>query len=177
MKTKSVVAFLSLVLCCTAGNVSLRECIMRWFAASALVVVSALILPTAASGYSFGDWASDHDYSPGAVMPSEVSASYSSIDSLDGIGGFDWITTPTTWLELEHNQLSSIESGAFSGLTNLKFLSLSTNQISSIESGDFSGLTNLKELRLWRNQLSSIESGAFSGLTNLTELVMHQNLE
>ena len=111
---------------------------MRRIALSA-VVVTVLMWPTAASGYTFGDWASDNGYSPGAVMPETVVAWVPSIDSLDGIGDFDWITTPTTNLNLNGNQVSSIESGDFSGLTNLEELYLSGNQISSIESGGFSG--------------------------------------
>jgi hypothetical protein len=92
-------------------------------------VVSALMSPTAVSAYSFGDWASDQGYDTGDAMPRVVSTRNSSlaIDSLDGIGDFDWTTTPTTKLELRHNQLSNIESGAFIGLTNLKRLSLVYN--------------------------------------------------
>jgi hypothetical protein len=76
-----------------------------------VAVVLALILSTAASGYTFGDWASDRGYyHPGEVMPAGVYASLSSIDSLDGIGSFDWTTTPTTYLGLFVNQISSIES-------------------------------------------------------------------
>ena len=48
-----------------------------------------------------------------------------------------------------------------SELTNLTQLSLGS-QISSIESGDFSGLTNLMRLFLGDNQISNIESGSFS---------------
>ena len=174
---------------------------MRWLATLAVVVVSALMSPTAASGYTFGDWASDNGYSPGDVMPERGGRQrFLAIDSLDGIGEFDWTTTPTTELYLDDNQISSIESGDFSGLTNLTRLDLDSNQISSIESGDFSGLTNLTALNLCRqpaiehrigrlqrtdesddtldlydNQISSIESGAFSGLTNLTTLYLDSN--
>ena len=84
-------------------------------------------------------------------------------------------TDESEWLDLHGNQLSSIESGAFSGLTNLTELYLDDNQISSIESGAFSGLTNLEVLDLEHNQISSIESGAFSGLTNLRELNLSDN--
>ena len=102
MKTISIVGFLLLVFCCTADNVSPRECVMRWLATLAVVVVSALMSPTAASGYTFGDWASDEGYNPDAVMPGTVWANNSSpaIDSLDGINEFDWNTTPTTKLVL-----------------------------------------------------------------------------
>jgi hypothetical protein len=94
-------------------------------------------------------------------MPEDVWSIDSSpaIESLAGIGEFDWTTTPTMELYLEFNQISSIESGAFVGMTNLEWLSLCNNQISSIESGDFSGLTNLDELNLDDNQLSSIDAG------------------
>ena len=119
--------------------------------ALAAAVVSAMMLPSVASAITFGDWASVNGYSSGAVMPQTVEAWDSSIDSLDGIGDFDWTTTPTTWLTLEGNQLSSIESGDFSGLTNLVQLNLSGNQLSSIESSDFSGLANLTWLNLHGN--------------------------
>jgi hypothetical protein len=38
---------------------------------AAIHVVAALISPTVASGqdYTFGDWARDHGYSPGDVIP------------------------------------------------------------------------------------------------------------
>jgi Leucine-rich repeat (LRR) protein len=141
----------------------------------AAVVVPALMWPTAASAYSFGNWASDNGYSSGAVFPNTVRAGNSSIDSLDGIGDFNWTTTPTTRLFLEGNQLSSIESGDFSGLTNLENLRLNDNQISSIESGDFSGPASLTRLQLINNQIASIESGDFSGLTNLELLTLEGN--
>jgi hypothetical protein len=146
-----------------------------------LAVVAVLMSATVASGqdYSFGDWARDQGYSSGDVMPSEVDAACwpscsPAIDSLDGIGEFDW--TPTYGLSLDHNQISSIESGAFSGLTNLTDLNLYRNQIASIESGDFSGLTNLTILSLKGNQIASIESGAFSGTTNLKSLELDGNI-
>jgi hypothetical protein len=70
-----------------------------------LAVVAALISPAVASGqdYTFGDWARNHGYSPGDVMPEEVWANSSSpaIDNLDGISEFDWTTTPTLRLSLD----------------------------------------------------------------------------
>jgi hypothetical protein len=93
-----------------------------------LAVAAALISPAVASGQcTFLDWARDQGYEPGDVMPGAVNARVSGIDSLDGIGDFDWTTTPTTRLELGFNQLSSIESGGFSGLTNLMELWLTDN--------------------------------------------------
>ena len=63
------------------------------------IVVASLLVPAAASGITFGEWASSQGYSPGAVMPDSVSARNRFIDSLSGISDFDWITTPTTiWI-------------------------------------------------------------------------------
>jgi Leucine-rich repeat (LRR) protein len=137
-----------------------------------LAVVVALISPTVAAGqdYTFGDWARDQGYSPGDAMPHVVGAAEAGIDSLDGIGEFDWTTTPTTDLDLHGNQLSSIESGDFSGLTNLTWLWLCDNKLTSIASGDFSGLTILEQLDLSKNRVESVESDAFSGLSKLTGL-------
>ena len=114
--------------------------------------------------YTFGDWASDQGYSSGATMPETVTASGTSITDLAGIGDYDWTTTPTTALALINNQISSIESGAFSGMANLDMLLLNDNQITSIESGAFSGLS-VTTLYLSGNQITSIESGDFSGLS------------
>ncbi len=138
----------------------------------------ALSLPAAAQAvYTFADWAADHGYSPGDAMPGTVEADRSSpdIDDLAGIGDYNWTATPTRTLYLESNEISSIESGAFSGLTSLETLFLYGNQITSIESGAFSGLSNLTGLGLRNNPLSSIESGAFSGLTNLGRLYLSEN--
>jgi hypothetical protein len=92
-------------------------------------VVAVLISPAAASGqdYTFGDWARDQGYSPGDVMPDAVWAVGAGIDSLGGIGDFNWTTRPTWYLNLSDNQISSIESGAFSGLANLFRLLLGQN--------------------------------------------------
>jgi hypothetical protein len=150
---------------------------MRRLATVAVVVVSAWMSSVAAlAQYSFGDWARDQGYSSGDVMPFVVDVNGSpAIDNLSGIGEFDWTTTPTRELYLDGEQLSSIESGDFTGMTDLEELDLRSNQLSSIESGDFSGLTKLTQLWLDDNQISSIEAGAFSGLTNLTYLNLDGN--
>jgi hypothetical protein len=144
-----------------------------------LVVVAVLMSPMTASGqnYTFGDWAKDHGYSPGDVMPSTVTASRSSpaIDDLSGIGRFDWTTTPTETLNLTSNNISSIEPSDFSELTNLTGLYLFFNRLSSIEPGDFSGLTSLMWLNLESNQISSIEAGAFCEQVNLEDLSLRDN--
>ena len=103
----------------------------------ASVVVAALSWPTGVAAYTFGDWVRDHAYSPGAVMPESVDAKYSSpaIQTLDGIGVFDWTTTPTTSLQLRGNELSSIETGDFSGLESLNSLGLAFNELNQHRAG------------------------------------------
>jgi hypothetical protein len=116
-----------------------------------LAVVAALISPAVASGqdYTFGNWARNHGYSPGDVMPEEVWANSSSpaIDNLDGISEFDWTTTPTLRLSLDDNQISSLESGDFSGLTALTELYLAGNQLTSAD-GAVSGRQPANEPRI-----------------------------
>ena len=80
-----------------------------------------------------------------------------------------------TYLDLEWNQITSIESGDFAGFPNLQWLELRLSQITSIESIDFAGLDGLTQLALNNNQITSIESGDFAGLSNLTELSLNNN--
>ena len=93
------------------------------------------------------------------------------IEDLDGVNEL----TNLQRLDLDHNRVTSLESGDFDGLTNLQTLRLDRNQITSIESRDFDGMANLRTLWLLNNQITSIESGAFEGLTNLETLFLHNN--
>lgn len=148
---------------------------MRRVTIGVAVVVSALISPTGASGVTFGEWASSQGHSPGAVMPSQVDATSASIDSLSGVGDYDWTSTPTTELILANNELTSIGLSDFSGLTSLTHLSLSRNDISTLQSGGIGDLANLNTLRLNGNDLVTVESDLFSRLTNLTDLLLNGN--
>ena len=112
------------------------------------VVVSWAVLTIAATdarAITFGQWATNQGWPAGYVTPAAVYAPDGSIDSLAGIGNYNWTATPTTTLDLYCNQITSIESGAFSGLGSLTTLDLYYNQITSIESGDFSGLGSLTD--------------------------------
>lgn len=51
-------------------------------------------------------------------------------------------------LRLKNRQITSIEAGAFTGLTNLKSISLAKNQLTNLDFSVFSGLTNLREISL-----------------------------
>jgi hypothetical protein len=101
-------------------------------------------LTTVASGYTFGEWASAQGYDPGDDMPAVVDAWGYSIDHLNGIGEYNWTTTPTLVLYLTCNQISSIESGAFNGLTSLEVLYLGDNTALTelnLAEADFSSLS------------------------------------
>ncbi len=76
---------------------------------------------------------------------------------------------------MQQNLITTIKSGAFSGLPNLEELYLNDNQITSIEPGAFSGLDGLHELRLYSSQITSIAPGTFTGLANLDALRMYDN--
>jgi hypothetical protein len=130
-----------------------------------LAVVVALISPTVAAGqdYTFGDWARDQGYSPGDVMPQALLAWSEGIDSLDGIGEFDWTTTPTTDLDLHGNRLSSIESGDFSGLTKLEWLWLGGN-------------SSLTELNLDKTEFSSLVSFDVKNDTNISRVSLRNTV-
>ena len=73
-------------------------------------------------------------------------------------------------LDLSDNQLSTLKSNAFAGLSNLQNLSLYGNQLTTIESGAFAGLPNLEVLNLTNNPLGTLNSNTFTGLTRLQTL-------
>ena len=77
--------------------------------------------------------------------------------------------------DLFRNAISSIQAGAFAGLSALRVLRLDDNEISSIQAGAFDGLSALEELRLDDNEISSIPLGLFAGLPALYELIFYNN--
>ena len=93
------------------------------------------------------------------------------IEDLDGAGQLVGVLN----LDLYNNPIMSLESGDFSGLSNLQYLTLDRNAITNIEPGAFSGLSNLQTLLLRTNPIVSIQPGAFNGLSNLKELYLSSN--
>ena len=73
------------------------------------------------------------------------------------------------------NQLDSLPSGTFSGLSSLQALFLAENQLTSLPSGIFSGLSSLQALVLTGNQLDSLPEGIFSGLPGFEWLWLNEN--
>uniref|UniRef100_A0A8C8SKA2 Uncharacterized protein n=1 Tax=Pelusios castaneus TaxID=367368 RepID=A0A8C8SKA2_9SAUR len=104
----------------------------------------------------------------------------------------------STWvLDLRHNNLSSLEAGAFDALWSMKILLLSHNSVGwlwpkifkslgFLEKMDLSHnclaqlpslqhLESLEKLDLSYNQVASIEKGAFRGLSRLRHLYLQSN--
>ncbi|KAI8515440.1 hypothetical protein Bbelb_062530 [Branchiostoma belcheri] len=105
-------------------------------------------------------------------------------------------------LILDQNQISTIEPGAFEGLTNMSLLSLSTNpglsltkvdplilsdiknltrflaennKFETIPSSFFSQNKNLREVDLQNAGLSELQPGSFSNLKNLLDVDLSKN--
>ncbi|XP_061743011.1 leucine-rich repeat and immunoglobulin-like domain-containing nogo receptor-interacting protein 1-B [Nerophis ophidion] len=85
------------------------------------------------------------------------------------------IPTETRLLDLSTNRLKLIGPEEFINYPQLEELQLNENVISSIESGAFSNLMNLRTLGLRNNQLKLIQLGVFTGLNNLTQLDISEN--
>ncbi|XP_063436348.1 slit homolog 1 protein-like [Mytilus trossulus] len=83
------------------------------------------------------------------------------------------IPTSTKMLNLDNNNITSINSTVLSRLRSLKQLSLQNNQISSINSEAFSDIF-LRDLRLGGNKISSIASVP-SGIISLSKLDLSDN--
>nr|AGJ51097.1 variable lymphocyte receptor C [Petromyzon marinus] len=85
------------------------------------------------------------------------------------------IPASTDKLELDFNQLASIDAKAFQGLPHLTFLSLNNNKLQYLPVGVFDQLKHLNELYLGQNQLKSLPERVFDKLTKLTLLDLQQN--
>ncbi|XP_061491582.1 adhesion G protein-coupled receptor A1 isoform X6 [Rhineura floridana] len=73
-------------------------------------------------------------------------------------------------IDLKNNLISTIEPGAFYGLSELKRLDLSNNRIGCLTPEIFVGLKNLHKLNLSGNIFSSLMNGLFSELLALKAL-------
>ena len=81
----------------------------------------------------------------------------------------------TQSLDMPSENIGSLKSGDFAGLTNLVTLNLAANTFTTLPADVFSGLTSLTDLVLNSGALSSIDARAFSGLTTLTALKLERN--
>ncbi|XP_075065190.1 amphoterin-induced protein 2 [Mixophyes fleayi] len=78
-------------------------------------------------------------------------------------------------LILNHNTISSISTGSFSTIPNVRYLDLSSNNLRTLSNPVFQELRMLEVLLLYNNQLTHIDSGAFGGLHRLQKLYLSYN--
>ena len=80
-----------------------------------------------------------------------------------------------TILEMNGQDISSLKSGDFAGLSALETLVLDDNQLTALPADVFSGLTALRSILLSYNQLESLPDNVFSGLSELRQIAMTSN--
>ncbi|KAK5609270.1 hypothetical protein CRENBAI_013271 [Crenichthys baileyi] len=80
-------------------------------------------------------------------------------------------------LRLAHNQLTTIQPGAFRNTSGslLRHLDLSSNQLHILKQSYFQDLAGLEELLLFNNRIMHVESTALSGLKNLQKAYFSHN--
>ena len=99
----------------------------------ALTVLLSHTIPAAAQIDTDGDGLLDLIDVPGFNPTAEGSASFirRGVQDLDGTSQLTNLQT----LELDYNQITSLEQGDFDGLSNLQTLDLRSNRITSLEQG------------------------------------------
>ncbi|MEE6480743.1 hypothetical protein FKM82_012662 [Ascaphus truei] len=78
-------------------------------------------------------------------------------------------------LILNHNTVSSISTGSFSTIPNVRHLDLSSNHMRTLSNPVFQELKMLEVLLLYNNQITHIDPGAFGGLHKLQKLYLSRN--
>ena len=78
-------------------------------------------------------------------------------------------------LNLDKNNLTSIQSRAFSNLTKLKVLKLNHNFIEKVEPFAFEGLDNIIKIEMRKNQIKVLANQSFANIPSLTNLSLAYN--
>lgn len=73
-------------------------------------------------------------------------------------------------LHLSNNSIKTIKKDAFSGLRYLQILNIANNSIDQLISDAFKGMPNLRGIFLKNNKISSINSDGFRGLPSLVAI-------
>ena len=79
-----------------------------------------------------------------------------------------------TKVVLSINNITHVDGGAFSYLTNCTWLDLPNNKLTEVKADMFRGLRSLTKLGLGHNHISYIEPGSFANLS-LTNLYLDSN--
>ena len=78
-------------------------------------------------------------------------------------------------LALSEKGITTLKSGDFSGLSNLRHLNLVDNELSALSDGIFDDLTRLQELSLFDNRISRLPDDIFDNLSGLQSLSLSGN--
>ena len=81
----------------------------------------------------------------------------------------------TTWLDLSHNQLTSLQELSSVHLPQLRHLDVSHNSVQELDQQALNGLATLHSVDLSHNQLTVISDRTFVHLTALTSLKLDHN--
>ena len=79
------------------------------------------------------------------------------------------------FLDLDHNQIDSVEPDTFTGLLNLEELIMKNNKITDLKDNQFMSLSRLRLLYLGYNRIQNMEPTVFTGLLNLQSLCLKHN--
>uniref|UniRef100_A0A182W934 LRRCT domain-containing protein n=1 Tax=Anopheles minimus TaxID=112268 RepID=A0A182W934_9DIPT len=79
------------------------------------------------------------------------------------------------YLNIGHNQITTIPDKVFANVTQLKELDLSSNRIETLTTDALAGLSYLERIDLSDNQIRSIEVNAFSNALHLRQLILSNN--
>uniref|UniRef100_A0A182Y1Q6 Uncharacterized protein n=1 Tax=Anopheles stephensi TaxID=30069 RepID=A0A182Y1Q6_ANOST len=79
------------------------------------------------------------------------------------------------YLNLGHNQITTVPDKVFANVSLLEQLDLSSNRIETLTTDALGGLSNIKHLDLSGNRISSIEVNAFSNALQLRHLILSNN--
>ncbi|CAG2204442.1 unnamed protein product [Mytilus edulis] len=79
------------------------------------------------------------------------------------------------YIDLEDNQITTIQQGAFEALTALQRLYMRGNNLTFIKNDTFEHNINLQYLDLHNNQITTIQPGAFQNLAALLTLYLSGN--
>ncbi|XP_022109587.1 chondroadherin-like protein isoform X2 [Acanthaster planci] len=78
-------------------------------------------------------------------------------------------------LDLRHNQIRVLPSGALEGFSNLRYLDIEMMELETIMPGAFKDNVNLLHIYVQINHLTVIQSFTFKGAPNLKQLFLNSN--
>ena len=80
-----------------------------------------------------------------------------------------------TTLDLTNQNIATLQSGDFAGMTGLTTLNLRQNTLTTLPADLFNGLTALQTLNLHANTINALDADLFDGLTALIILSLNNN--